>query len=148
MLQSPKEHQGKWPIRVCIGKLSLPLMASTYNWLLYHQVGAVRTKKDLNIGWLIIYCAGNDPKHSPYLSTANNAHDRFQSSCTPRIRLYDRIQGTIEYYQPSERGMLFYPGWHYSLPLSERIAMRPCLTLANIGQCLVRYLPLFSCWPL
>jgi len=35
---------------LCIGELSLPLMASTYNGLLYYQVKAIQTKKDLNIG--------------------------------------------------------------------------------------------------
>jgi len=33
---------------VCIGELSLPVMASTYNGLLDHQVKAAETKKDLN----------------------------------------------------------------------------------------------------
>ena len=134
--KSPDEHHGKWPIGVCIGELSRPLMASTCNGLLYYQVGAVQTKNDLKIGWLTIYCPGNDPKHTSYLITANNTRKRFLSSCISRIRLHDWLSWTIEYYQPSESGMLFHPGWHYSLPLSERIAMRPFLTLADCNKTL------------
>jgi len=35
---------------VFIGEHSLPLMATTYNGLLYHQVKTFQTKEDLNIG--------------------------------------------------------------------------------------------------
>ena len=136
--KSCEDHQGKWLIGVCIGVLALPLMVSTYNSQLYHQVKAIKTKKDLNTGWLTIYCPSNDPKHTPYLITANNMRKslRFLSFCTPRSRLHDQISRTIEYYQPSERGMHFHPGWYYSLPLSERIAMRPFLTLADSNKAL------------
>jgi len=46
----------------------------------------------------------------PYLITANILGKSFLSSFTPRIRLLDQISGTIEYYQSSERGMLFHRG--------------------------------------
>ena len=111
-------------------------MVSTCNVILYYHVKAIQTKKDLNIGWLTIYCPGNDPKHSPYLITANNSRKRFLRSCTPCIRLHDRISRTIEYYQPMESGMLFHPGWHYSLLLSEQIPMRPFLTLEDCNEAL------------
>jgi len=74
---------------VCIGGLSLPLRASTYNVVLYHQVKAVETKKDLNIGSLAIYCPSNDPKYTSYLITDNNTCKRFLSSFTPSMRLHD-----------------------------------------------------------
>ena len=41
-------------------------------------------------------------------------------------------------------GMLFHPGWRYSLPLSERIPMRFFLTLAKIYP--LRYLSFAPCW--
>ena len=115
---------------------TLPAPDGLYLQLLYHQVKAVQTINDLNSGWLTINCPGNDSKHTPYLITANNIRKRFLASWTPRIRLHDQISGTIEYYQPSARGMLFHPGWHCSWPLSERIPMRPFLTLADCNKAL------------